>query len=127
MKLALLALAACSGAPPEPGTPAPQETGQAPETGEPPCEEPSDPPETPPSTPGAANLAACERYLDGFACCDPAEVAELAQTDCEAFLDDCDISAYFECLAEGYDCDDQGALVADPAELQTCSDLAVCP
>lgn len=76
----------------------------------------------------AANVAACQNWLDtleGLECWDAAYDPMI---DCQATYggtSTCDISEYFDCVSASYTCEN-GAVSYDATAFTACADLANC-
>jgi hypothetical protein len=72
---------------------------------------------------GEVNVAACEDWLSAMECGDT-DFSQLVS--CDVYVNtSCDISDYFDCLAEETSCDEETGIV-DTSEWLNCIDLAEC-
>lgn len=77
---------------------------------------------------GAANVQACNDYLDTITGLDCWDDNFDPMIDCEATYSGttaCDISEYFDCVGATYSCD-QGVISVDAVAAQECASLANC-
>ncbi len=72
---------------------------------------------------GYDNVQACEEWVGSFSCGD---YYLSGVVDCSVYSETvCDVSDYFDCLAENTDCDEDLGIV-DTTGWTSCADLASC-